>query len=383
MTEKKAMHPKLKEYVDVLPESILEEISAYIPSKTSDATVKKIAEACVKEFEETKADPGESVGLVSAESIGEPGTQMILRTFHFAGVAEMNVTSGLPRLIEILDGRKTISTQTMDIYLKDTKHRPEEVAALAESIKMTTLRELVDEVSIDMLETLMTVTLRHDKMAVHSLKADKLVKVLDKTLKGYSAKAEKESLKIKPTAKDADVNSLYKLKEDLGSIFVAGIKGITQTLPVKRGDEYVIMTAGTNLKDIMKLDWVDVTRTSTNDIIEIEKYFGIEAARQAVLDEVTKVINGQGIEVDIRHLLLVSDAMTMSGRVLGINRYGIVKEKPSVLARASFETPIRHVMNAAIAGEVDFLNSVIENVMINQPVPLGTGLPKLVTKVKL
>jgi len=80
--------------------------------------------------------------------------------------------------------------------------------------------------------------------------------------------------------------------------------------------------------------------------------------------------------------MLVADAMCMSGKVLGINRYGIVKEKPSVLARASFETPIRHFINASLVGEVDPLNSVIENVMLNQPVPLGTGLPGLIVKVK-
>ena len=74
--------------------------------------------------------------------------------------------------------------------------------------------------------------------------------------------------------------------------------------------------------------------------------------------------------------------MTMSGKVLGVSRYGIVKEKPSVIARASFETPIRHVINASMIGEIDELNSVIENVMINQPVPLGTGLPGLITKIR-
>jgi DNA-directed RNA polymerase subunit A" len=107
---------------------------------------------------------------------------------------------------------------------------------------------------------------------------------------------------------------------------------------------------------------------------------GVEAARQAIINEVEKVIDEQGLNVDLRHIMLVSDIMTTSGTVLGVNRYGIVKEKPSVLARASFETPIKHIINASQSGEVDYLRSVIENVMINQVVPVGTGLAKLAIK---
>jgi DNA-directed RNA polymerase subunit A" len=110
--------------------------------------------------------------------------------------------------------------------------------------------------------------------------------------------------------------------------------------------------------------------------------FGIEAARQAIIDEVFKVIEAQGLTVDIRHIMLVADTMCVSGGVKGITRYGVVSEKASVLARASFETPIKHIINAALTGEVDELDSVVENIMLNQPVPVGTGLPGLVTKVK-
>jgi DNA-directed RNA polymerase subunit A" len=162
---------------------------------------------------------------------------------------------------------------------------------------------------------------------------------------------------------------------------VKGIKGVTQILPVKRKDEFIIITAGSNLKKLFELDFVDMQRTSTNDIHEIAEVLGIEAARQAIMDEVFKVIETQGLNVDIRHIMLVADTMTVSGEIKGITRYGVVSEKASVLARASFETPIKHVMNAALKGEVDQLNSVVENVMLNQPVPVGTGLPGLVTKI--
>jgi DNA-directed RNA polymerase subunit A" len=111
------------------------------------------------------------------------------------------------------------------------------------------------------------------------------------------------------------------------------------------------------------------------------KVFGIEAARQAIIDEVFKVIEAQALNVDIRHIMLVADTMCASGEIKGITRYGVVSEKSSILARASFETPIKHIINAALVGEIDFLNSVVENVMLNQAVPVGTGLPGLRTRI--
>jgi DNA-directed RNA polymerase subunit A" len=171
------------------------------------------------------------------------------------------------------------------------------------------------------------------------------------------------------------------MKEKVKSVFVTGIKGIKQVLPVRRKDEFIIITAGSNLKKILDMDFVDSTRTRTNNIHEIGAVLGIEAARQAIIEEVYKVIEAQGLNVDIRHVMLVSDTMCSSGKIRGITRYGVVSEKASVLARASFETPIKHLINASLIGEVDLLNSVVENVMLNQPVPVGTGLPGLVTKV--
>jgi DNA-directed RNA polymerase subunit A" len=173
---------------------------------------------------------------------------------------------------------------------------------------------------------------------------------------------------------------LYKLKEKVKDIYVKGVKGITQVLPVKRKDEYMIITSGSNLKKVLELDFVDAERTTTNDVFEIQDVLGIEAARAAIVNEVFNVIETQGLNVDIRHIMLVADTMTVAGEVKGITRYGVVSEKASVLARASFETPIKHIINAAMKGEIDQLNSVVENVMLNQTVPVGTGLPGLAAK---
>ena len=375
-----------KEYEDVLPQKILDDVKKNLPDKISDTKVKKILELVYEEYKNSVAEPGESVGLVAAESIGEPSTQMTLNTFHFAGVSEMNVTTGLPRIIEVLDGRAEISTKMMHIHLKSPYSEGKDIKKIAETIKETTLKEYVKEISIDIADSQMMLTLDEAKLTRVGMKSGMIIKVLEKAFaKGYSFKPSKEDenvLIIKSTSKEDDLNNVYKLKEKLQDIYVNGIKGITQVLPVKKGDEYIIVTAGSNLKDVFKLEFVNPDKTTTNDIFEIEKILGVEAARQATIDEVAKVIDEQGLNVDLRHIMLVADIMTTSGTVLGVNRYGIVKEKPSVLARASFETPIKHIINASQSGEVDYLRSVIENVMINQVVPVGTGLTKLAVKVE-
>jgi len=374
-----------KEYEDTLPQRILDDVKNTLPDKISDAKIKKILELVYEEYLNSVAEPGEAVGLVAAESIGEPSTQMTLNTFHFAGVSEMNVTTGLPRIIEVLDGRAEISTKMMNIHLKSPYSEGKDIKKIAETIKETTLKEYIKEISIDIADSQMMITLDEDKLTRVGMKSSTIIKVLEKAFaKGYSFKPSKEDdtvLVIKSTSKEDDLNNIYKLKEKLQEIYVNGIKGITQVLPVKKGDEYIIVTAGSNLKDVFKLEFVNSDKTSTNDIFEIEKILGVEAARQATINEVAKVIDEQGLNVDIRHIMLVSDIMTTSGTVLGVNRYGIVKEKPSVLARASFETPIKHIINASQSGETDYLRSVIENVMINQVVPIGTGLTRLAVKV--
>jgi DNA-directed RNA polymerase subunit A" len=376
------MRAELKEYKGKLPIKILEDLEKELPESIGSARVKRIVERVAHEYRNSLAEPGESVGLVTAESIGEPGTQMILRTFHFAGVSEMNVTTGLPRLIEILDARAEISTKMMEIYLKKPYSEGKDIKQLAESFKEAKLKDYIKEIIINVAETKMRIELNEKVLKDRKMTASRIALILNKSLKGFDIKLDKDgSIRIKTTGEDA-LNIIYKLKEKLKDVFIDGIKGVTQVLPVKRDREYVVVTAGSNLKEVLKLPFVDTQRTTTNSVAEIEKIFGIEAAREAIIREIIKVLNDQGIKIDIRHILLASDAMTMSGWVLGVSRYGIVKEKPSVLARASFETPIKHIINASMVGEIDDLNSVIENVMINQPVPIGTGLPGLVTKIR-
>jgi len=361
---------------------VINDIKEGIPKNISETRLKKILEKTLIEYTKMLVQPGESVGLVAAESIGEPGTQMTLNTFHFAGVAEMNVTMGLPRIIEILDGKKAIRTPMTEIYLKKPYNQGKNIKKLALSIKETKLNEVVSEFAVNIAESKIEIMFDEKKMESIGLEYPIIQKSINANFKELALSKKKNIITLKLNEKEKELNQLFKIKEKIKDIYVQGIKGITQVLPIKKESEFMIITAGTSLKKILELDFIDKARVISNNIFEIANILGIEAARQAIINEVYKVIQNQGLNVDIRHLMLVADTMCATGTIKGITRYGVVKEKASVLARASFETPLKHIFNASLIGEVDHLNSVVENVMINQPVPVGTGLPGLVTKVK-
>ncbi len=372
----------MESYADRLPRLVLEEIKQLLPGTAGKEKVKQALEKVEALYHEAHVHPGECVGLVSAQSIGEPGTQMTLNTFHFAGVSEMNVTTGLPRIIEIFDATKEIKTPMMEIHLKKSENM-EEVRKFATSLKETLLKDLIGEYVLDILDQLLSVKIDQGLLQDYELSMEELAKLIRGKFKGFQLQVRGDSLSFSAKEEKADkIKELYGLKEKLQGLHIRGVKGIKQVLPVKRDNSFIILTSGTNLKEVLQLKDVDPVRTISNDIHEIYKVLGIEAARQAIIDEVYRVIEAQGLNINIRHVMLVADIMCAGGTIKGITRYGVVSEKSSVLARASFETPIKHLINAALEGEVDQLASVVENVMVNQPVPLGTGLPGLVTKMK-
>ncbi|MBS3169859.1 DNA-directed RNA polymerase subunit A'' [Candidatus Woesearchaeota archaeon] len=372
----------MKEYEDRLPPALIQEIAASLPAGIAKDKLIKICDRVVETYQKARVNAGECVGLVSAESIGEPGTQMTLNTFHLAGVAEMNVTTGLPRIIEIFDARKEIKTPMMEIYLKSPHNQLEQVKKFATKIKETLLGDLVSEYALDIFNQCLAITFNSALLADYGLSTADLIKLMKTKLKGFVVENTAGSITLIQKGKPEEIKALYNLKEKIRLVKVRGLKGIKQVLPVKRDEEYIILTSGSNLKDVLDLAEVDGTRTFCNDVHETLAVLGVEAARSLIIREVFRVIEEQGLNIDIRHIMLVADIMCVSGLMKGITRYGVVSEKASVLARASFETPIKHIINAALEGEIDYLTSVVENVMINQPVPLGTGLPGLVTKMR-
>ncbi|MFT4308669.1 MAG: DNA-directed RNA polymerase subunit A'' [Candidatus Woesearchaeota archaeon] len=378
----------------VTAEERIEEITSIIPRSLSRAIEEKakdlnktqlreVYETVLEEYERAQAEPGESVGIISAESIGEPSTQMTLDTKHTAGVAELNVTTGLPRIIEILDGRKAIATPSMEIYLKPEYNNERDVRTIAYRIKETFLDEAVDEFEIDLESFAIRARLRQKKLEELDMTTKDVAKKLSGKLKKLDVDATGDyELSFTFKGKEDNFNELYRIKDRLRVISITGVKGITQVLPVRRDEEFVIVTAGSNLKDVLKQEYVDTYRTTTNDLFEIHANLGIEAARAAIITEVFKVMESQGLNIDRRHVMLVADTMCNGIAPHGITRYGVIREKASVLARASFETALNHIINAAIVGERDPMSSIVENVMVNQYIPSGTGLPRLQTDFK-
>ena len=323
--------------------------------------------------------PGEAIGIITAQSFGEPSTQMALNTFHFAGVSEMAVTSGLPRLIEIFDARRTPSTPSMEIYLEKEYDNEKSARVIAEKIQELKLKDIAKEIKINFGDKKIEALIDSESLKRVHTSIDGIVKELKNKKIGENCRSTSNSIIF--SVKDMNFKEIYKLKEKIKETQISGIKGIEQILVVKKEEGFLILTSGTNLKDIMNFKGVDKTRTISNDIHEVAEILGVETSREVIIKEIEKVTNSQGLDVDIRHSKLIADAMTTVGTVNGITRMGIISQKSSILARASFETPIKQFVNATLKDNKDELNSVIENIILNQPVPVGTGLPGLLVEV--
>ncbi len=242
------------QYKDRLPASILASVKEYAARKRlTGAKLKKVFEVVLKEYERTRVDPGEAVGTIAAESIGEPGTQMTLDTFHFAGVSEMNVTMGLPRLIEVLDARKTIKTEMMEIYLLDPYRKGTDIKKMAEKVKETTFAEYIKEVDIDVMKAVMTISLDKTKMELVDATPEKLVKILNKSVKKVTFRSDGDMIIAKSSSKTDTLKDIYLLKETIKGVYINGVKGISMVLPVQRDKEFLLVTSGTNYKNILKV----------------------------------------------------------------------------------------------------------------------------------
>lgn len=373
---------KLEEAKKILSDEVYKELSKKLKEyKLSSKKEDQAIEEVVNAYKKALICPAESIGIIAAQSIGEPGTQMTLNTKHFAGVSEMNVTVGLPRIIEIFGARKESSTPSMKIFLKSPHNTSEKtVRQISANILEILLRDISKEINVDLLN--MQVEVKLDISEIHNLNVSikQVIKAINESkIKKIEVKEESDTLIVKIKG-ECKIQDLFKLKVQLSELFISGVPGITQVLPVRKSEEFVITTAGSNLKRILKIKEVDKERTITNDVWEISKVLGIEAARTAVIEEVIGVFNEQGLAIDVRHLMLVSDVMTSEGIVKGIGRYGVSGEKSSVLARASFEVALKHLFTAAAHKEEDKMKGVVENIMINQPIPVGTGFFKLKLK---
>jgi len=374
----------LKEIGRFLPRAVVSELARKIEGlKLSKKRLHEVLEKVVEKYDVHVIDANESAGIVSAQSIGEPGTQMTMRTFHYAGVAEMNVTLGLPRLIEIVDARRVPSTPIMEIHLKASGDL-EKMRKIAQEIEVTTVDDIA-EIETDLVNMRVLAYPDDHRMKARGVSWAEFEEKLKKLgpveeVKRAVGTAEKKARALVVEAGEPSYKKLQRLIEQVRTTKIKGIEGIRRAIIKKRGDGYVIYTEGSNLSKILEFPLVDASRTTTNSIQEIYEVLGIEAARQSIINEAYNTLQEQGLTVDIRHIMLVSDMMTNDGDVKAIGRHGISGRKSSVLARAAFEITAHHLLRAAIQGEVDYLDGVAENVIVGQPVTLGTGAVNLVYK---
>lgn len=329
-------------------------------------------------------EPGEAVGIIAAQSIGEPGTQMTMRTFHYAGVAE-HVPTGLPRIIEIVDRKTTPKKPIITIrFNPEYSKNQETVERIMKEIEHIRLADVADfKLKISSTKVEIRMRVRIDSYYARFLNKERVVEVVNRFLKARKIDKEFKQMSsssdvyrlVLPIDSPEDIHVIHRVYSRLPNITVNGIEGITRATIVKEGDEYVIKAAGNNLEALYNRfkSYIDIYRCYTNDIVMIYKIFGIEAARNAILREIKDTLDMQGLDVDIRHLSLLADGMCWTGEVLSIGRNGMVRFKTSVLARAAYEETIKHLVRGAVNGEVDRLRGPIEAVLSGKSISLGTG----------
>ena len=342
--------------------------------------IEKIAWEVVNRYHSAFIEPGEAVGTITAQSIGEPSTQMTLRVFHYAGVREYNITLGLPRLIEIVDAKKKPETPITEIYLaEEWKRDVEKVMEVARRIECTYLENVTREIEISYETGTMRIRLDPEMLSNKGVTIEQVINALRDLNIGSVEVSSEDPYEVILTLSDEylDPVKMEKVRTTVLQTYLKGVKGIKKTIIQRRGDEYVIIAEGSNLEEVMRVPGVDWRRVYTNDIHEIARVLGIEAARAAIIKEIYNVLSDQGLDVDIRHIMLLADMMTWTGHIRQIGRMGIAGEKPSVLARATFETTVQKLVESAVMGEEDPLLGVTENIILGQLPPVGTSIVRI------
>ncbi len=320
--------------------------------------------------------------MVAAQSVGEPGTQMILRTFHFAGLAATITTTGLPRLIELLDARKAPTTPQMIIYLKEAYAKSfEKALKVAETINEIKMQDIAKRALEDFTKGRILLVLNKPALKAIDITPGQVAEIVSKKF-GVKASTTKEG-NVEIAANTKKLSEIRSLSTRIMHSLLKGTEGAGKAIVLQDKDgSFYINTTGNNLEKILELnnEGIDYRRIYTNDIFEVYRVFGVEAARNAIANELAKTLQEQGITVDIRHLRLIADAMTSTGEIKSIGRHGIVGAKESVLAKAAFEETVKHLVNAAAFGTQDNLVNVAENILIGKQIAVGTGRVKLAIK---
>jgi len=414
-----------------------------------------LLETIILSYKRAIVAPGEMVGMIAAQSIGEPTTQMTLNTFHFAGVAsKSNVTRGVPRIEELLSLSNSIKNPSLTIYLKsDEQSDKDKASTIQYMIEHTKLEEIVKSVEICfdpddlntmisqdkltmseyrefeslideclgqdvskdqtekskwiirmemdpevMLEKNITMddvnftlnnTYKEELSCVYSdYNSDKLVFRIriNNILKNSTGKNSKKK-NVNPLDQSDQIYILKNFQDQLlNGIVLRGVKHINKVIlrkvkdnlvekggAYKKEDIWVLDTIGTNLLDVLGLDYIDSNKTISNDVMEIFDVLGMEAARQCIYNELSEVLEFDGAYVNAHHMGLLCDRMTFTEKLISIFRHGINNDDIGPIAKASFEETPEMFLKAARHAELDSMRGISANVMCGQEGLFGTA----------
>jgi len=376
-----ALEEKFSNLRGNLPEKVWKELLEHIVEYgLNEDGSKEAIERAKDSYEKALVEPCEAVGIIAAQSLGEPGTQLTLRTKHYAGAAEVSVGSGIQRIEEIVDGRSKTRYASMTIYLNEelrkNKKKAEEFAKDIIEVKVQDIARVKEDFAKQIAE----IELVDEWVSERNLNKEELIDKIKEAVK--KGKAMKRGDKLIIQFADEKL-PLLKIRNEVLKLMrkrLQGVPGIEKTIVVEEKGEFVIKTLGTNLKAIMKRPEVDPYRTTVNDIVEISKVLGIEASRTAIANELHRVLKENNIKVDMRHLLLIADMLTASGEIKGTVRTGVMRFKNSPFARAAFEETVKHLFDAALYGEREALRGIAENIIVGLPIKVGSGRVELVMK---
>jgi DNA-directed RNA polymerase III subunit RPC1 len=364
------------------------------PVGVTAAELRGFVEQCTSRYEAKRIDPGSTVGAFGAQSIGEPGTQMTLKTFHFAGVASMNVTLGVPRIKEIINAAKNISTPIMKVAL-EVEHDEFSARFVKGRLERTTLGQVSRSIRIVLGHSQAHVEVTLDNATIEKLQLDigiedckrallaaPKLKIKAETVTTHDNGRDDPRMEVR-APEDAKLPLFFYLQwlvAALPGVIVTGIPSVDRAVINRKEndkDKFHILVEGTNLQAVLGTLGVRAEFTTTNHIMEVQQFLGIEAARKTIVDEIQTTMKAHGMTIDDRHMMLLADCMTYKGEVLGITRFGIAKMKDSVLMLASFEKTTDHLFDAALHGRKDDINGVSESIIMGIPMPTGTGLFKV------
>lgn len=375
-------------------------------AKVSGTTLRLFIKMCLEKYKKAHVEPGHAVGAVGAQSIGEPGTQMTLKTFHFAGVAGMSITQGVPRIKEIINASKHISTPVITCPLLNDK-QIEAARVVKARIEQTHISDVVRYVEDEWRPEIGNIVLQFDTEALSDMHlgigmsdiADAICRQRKLKVQGddilisgsrivvrvrdpIDSAARKSTAKGKSATEDAGDMLLRAnfLRRALPSVPICGYPDATRAIiQTSESNDHAVLVEGYGLRVCMTTEGVVGTRTRTNNVMECKEVLGIEAARTTIAFEIGEVMKDMAI--DPRHMQLLADVMTYKGDVLGITRFGLSKMRDSVLQLASFEKTPDHLFDAAAGMKTDQIEGVSECIIMGQTMAVGTGAFKVVRRL--